>query len=186
MNISDILLEHQALTAAYDAVRATRLDVTYVFPMEHVKSALANRGVSENILDYVTTEAMVHLTGGESKEPWVMMPPTPVAAHLGETLGLAWVAWTRGQKELALDLLAKVTPPLHERVTFPRQSSGMQIFALTFWAKALNLLVQGNLRESQKLWDRAIEVATVFSLEISLVLRWAYTATFFESPSETR
>lgn len=158
-----------------------RLGPTNKNVWQAVKRAYDVRGPSETVLDYVTTEALAHLVRQTSKEPPVTSP-APVSSYIGETLGLAWVAWKQGHDRLARELIEKTHEPVHKRIIVSGRTRGMDMFAFSFWHRGIEHLLDGKLDEGKRMWQRAIEVAIVFGSEASPTLQWTHAASFYTLP----
>lgn len=128
------------------------------------------RRPSETVSDLIVTEALAVLAQ-EPRRQVLVEPPIPVGQHLADTLGLAWAHWMRGNQQEATSLLDKPTPHLD------RQEAGsMTCLALRLWQQALTYLSDGQERQALTSWRRAIEVATIFGLEATSMIRWTYAA----------
>lgn len=127
----------------------------------------------ETVTGHVSQAAMRRFMGKAVDGP-IIDAPLPIQEHLEETVGLAWVAWTRGDVEGARKLLDRTRPFIEGR----RHESGMTLLGLLLWNRAISTLLDGNREEARRLWGRAMEVGTTFGLEATDMIRWTYAGTF--------
>lgn len=172
ISVLNVIEESQSLLLALSVVAGTEQDAAET--RERVQECLSRREPSETIEEHVVRAAMEVLTGSKPSEP-VVGHPIPVEPHLAETLGLAWVGWARGDLAGALHLLVKCSPGIQSR----KQESGMTRAALRHWSEALRHLLGGDTAEAYRLWNRAIEVSTIFGLDITPMVRWTCAASFY-------
>lgn len=173
----NVIEESQALLMALAVVEGTEGDAEGA--CERVRQCLGRRGPSETVEEHVIRAAMTVLTGSPPTEP-VIGAPVPVEQHLVDTVGLAWVGWARGDLAGALQLLVKCGTVLDGR----RHPSGMTLQSVRYWTEALRHLLTDNPAEAHRLWNRAIEVATIFGLPHTSMVRWTYAASFFQDAAE--
>ena len=143
------------------------------------REALQGRGLSESVTDQVVNEALAVLAEEPCREVLVEAP-LPLSRHLGDALGLAWAHWVRGNHSEASRLAATPTSLLE------RQEAGsMTSLALSLWQQALRSLFDGDQERANRLWLRSVEVATIFGLEATTMMRWTHIASLYptgESP----
>lgn len=177
--IRGLILENDALRTAS---LATLGQVELGLAKEAAKEALRLRPPSETVTEYVVGAGIHQVAGVPFGEPPIQHP---VDATEAELLGLAWMGWIRGDLEAAKNLLVLAAKSDRSDslmdLELPLSQDGMAQRAHFEWATALGYLLHDQTASARKFWNRAIEVASLFGLDSTGMIRWTYAATFLDT-----
>lgn len=167
-----VLLEQsRALTAALDAIEHAR----HPAEAQRLIRRVAPLVTPDDIVETTAARAMAHIAGTNAPKGSVLPVNLPVEdgglSDAITTLCLASDAYLAGEKVdvAAVKLIAG---------TLTAKEAAVHAMAIRFWARAIESVVEGDMREAQRLFRRAYEIASSFGVESQPAIGWLYAAVF--------
>lgn len=176
-NPEEALLEIDALN---QAARVADLQGDPMEATNLVRKAKLRRAPSNRPEDRLIQCAMNRIVGDPlSEEDRSFVSGLTWEDSVTEGLIGSWICWALGERREALEGIRGI----RNRQQNEEHVGGgaVNLLSLYFWAGAIEALAQENVSLSKKLWKRAIEVASSFGTESSLLIQWAYAGSFFRS-----
>jgi hypothetical protein len=94
-----------------------------------------------------------------------------------EALAIGWMRWiSTGSKE-ALEVIRRM-----DREEPEEDDREVETLSLSFWAKAIELLIMGRPKDAQKFFERATDVGAQCGTAINPSICWTYAVSFFPLP----
>lgn len=167
-DLSAILSEMQALQAVSDAIT---MDWARDRALALSAQALKGQPEPHSMEGWVVRVALAHCLGQS-----VDLPPfTPSDSDRGttrtfEVLAYGWIRWVTQNDPSLLEELESLPP---------EDNQDMETIALSFWGQALRGLIQGDLKEAKRFFDRSLEIGSQFGTPSNPGICWTYAASFF-------
>lgn len=174
--VKHIIEEMNALNAT---LRATTPEMV-TEAREKVRAILSASPEPVSVSDFVLRAAMSKITG----MPAPQGAPEPVegaswSMRAFELVGLAWLAWSRGDPLKATALITVWTEGEELKArTGPSQEGAVQAYSVSLWATAIAALLAGNMEDARRLYRRVHDVGSSFGTESHPVILWTMAATF--------
>jgi len=99
--------------------------------------------------------------------------------HVLQTIACAWFDWSQGNVETARDVIPKLRAAQQSAQQTGQRKGAINLMTLYMWASAIEALINGDRKESQRLWKRALDLGSHFGTDSHPVVSWTYAASFF-------
>jgi hypothetical protein len=132
------------------------------------------------VADFTVRAAMARITGGSppTGDPErTVMPPWPMRAF--ELVALAWLAWSRGDMDLATHHIERWVAEAAMPENLSNSEGAIQGFAIALWANAIEALIEGRAEDSRRFYERVYQVGSSFGTESHPTVLWTMAASFF-------
>lgn len=170
-DLPTIMAEMDALQAVFDAnFRKGPVDRA----LSLAKHALDLRPVPTTVEGRLTVVALSHCLKTPRSDLALIDPPKkgPWGVRTFNTLATGWMRWVTLGDDGVLNAIA--------RMQGGDESDGeAETLSLNFWARAIELLIQGRRVEAQRFFERATEVGSQFGTSTNPPICWTYAASFF-------
>jgi tetratricopeptide (TPR) repeat protein len=179
-----IIAEGDALLSALNAIQNHGLRDEAITLLR----ALETHSNPEDLEVAVTLRAVTLITGDEHPIPRglpLLWSGDPWEGCCYETGIRAWLSLTEGDLEETKRLVQSIRDLQETNESCAGRSGAIHLLGLYLWLGALDHQAKGNLTEAKRLWDRAIKLSGSYGTESSVIIRWAYAATFFPTAVST-
>jgi tetratricopeptide (TPR) repeat protein len=167
-----ILAEMEALQAIFDVdFNAGPKDRA----MALARQALDLKQNPSNTEGRLTVVALSHCLG-VPREDLVLVVPVLGGSwtqRTFEALASGWMKWLTLSDTEVLRTVANMHPEGGE------DDGAAETLCLNFWARAIELLAQGQPEEAKRFFERATEVGSQFGTRTNPSICWSYAASFF-------
>jgi hypothetical protein len=176
--VKRIIEEMNALNAVLTATTPT----LRVEAREKVRSVEAASPEPATVEEVVLRTAMSRIAGTDPPgvtpkltegAPWVM--------RAFELIGLAWLAWARGDAGEATSCIvewAEEEEARNSSVTEYIRDGAVQLYSVSLWATAVSNLLAGRTEEARRYYQRVHDVGASFGTESHPVILWTMAASF--------
>ena len=175
-DVKRIIEEMNALNAVLTASTPTQVEEARALVRAVERTLPEPVTVSETVL----RAAMSKITG--SPAPAGTPLPTEDTSwdsKAFELVGLAWLAWLRGDPTKATACLVVWTDGEEMKNQMDQSRKGaVQAYTVSLWATAIASLLAGNKEEARKFYHRVHDVGSSFGTESHPVILWTMAAIF--------
>lgn len=169
--MASILAEMEALQAIFD-VNFHRGPTDRALAL--ARQALEVRVPPTTTESRLTVVALSHCLGTPRRDLALVRPKK---SHLFfEALATGWMRWLTMGDMAVLGVIAK----MHEG---SEDDGAVETLSLNFWARAIELLVQGDRDGARRFFDRATEVGAQFGTSTNPTICWTYATSYFPGSS---
>jgi tetratricopeptide (TPR) repeat protein len=169
-----ILAEMEALQAIFDVdFNAGPRDRALAL----ARQALDLKQTPSSTEGRLTVVALSHCLGAP-REDLVSIPPVSEgswAHRTFEALAFGWMRWLTLSDTEVLRTVAN----MHPEEDGDEDDGAAETLCLNFWARAIELLAQGQPEEAKRFFERATEVGSQFGTRTNPSICWSYAASFF-------
>jgi hypothetical protein len=113
---------------------------------------------------------------GNPKE--VLIPDSPTGVNWSqrsfEALAIGWMRWMTTGDRSVLSYISRMNEDEPEE-----GDKAVETLSLSFWAKAIEMLVLGRLEDSKRFFERANEVGANYGTRTNPSICWTYATSFF-------
>ncbi len=127
-----------------------------------------------DVQDYVVKCAMTKILGRVPRALSFITREDVTSARTFIRIAQDWITWVSvGSKP---PLPTKIPKVLREDTL---HGGAIEEIVLDFWASAVQALLQKDLLEARKFFERASDVGSSYGIEINHSIQWTYAASFF-------
>lgn len=170
-----ILAEMEALQAVFD-VEFKEGSVDRALSL--AKHALDLKAKPSTMEGRLTVVALSYCIGIHRADLALVTPTSegPWVQRAFETLASGWMRWLLLQDKKVLEDIANLGG---------EDDAAGETLSLNFWARAIELLVQGQKSDAKRFFERSTEVGSQFGTRTNPLICWSYAASFWPTLTST-
>jgi len=140
----------------------------------------------QTVSEFVIRAAMAEITGSAlpTGEPTrTTGEAADWATRSFELVGLAWLAWVRGDVDRARFWIGRYATEGEDKTNLS-EGGAIQVFAVAIWALAIEALIDNRPEDAHRFYRRVFEVGSSFGTESHPTVLWTMAASFFVTPGD--